>query len=456
MQELISKEGIKKVAWIKRFMEYESLFPGFAAEVQAGGNETLKKYGIPLDVSEIGFENRDPHNPNHMDSARPGTVSDDYAEFMNHKFAMIDILRSECEPTNDTFKRWRARQIGRCNMQLGPKVVALIHAPVVFELADGCSVGCEFCGLNAGRLKSVFKYTEENAALFKDVLNICKEVVGDAAGSGTLYFASEPLDNPDYELFMKDYVDIFGRIPQITTATVLKHKEQMHKLLKALMEDRRQIYRFSVLSLEHAKEIFDEFTPEELVLVELLPQFEEAPTNNFVNAGRNADKNEEYGDTISCVSGFIINMARKQIRISTPTWACKEHPTGEYLLYTRDFTDAESFREALTEGIKTYMSNILGPKEELRVRPFIDCFTQGKEFVMNAHNGMEYRVKDEKAIEIYEAIFKIIGKEYKTREEIVKEFIKLPKYNGVRTDLIFYTINKFWSMGLLECKSGKL
>lgn len=456
MQELITKDGIKKVAWIKRFMEYESLFPGFAEEVQIGGNETLKKYGIPLDISEIGFKAKDPQNPNHMESARPGTVSDDYAEFMNHKFAMIDILRSECEPSNDTFKKWRSRQIGRCNMQLGPKVMALIHAPVVFELADGCSVGCEFCGLNAGRLKSVFRYTDENAKLFKDILKISKEVVGDAAGSGTLYFASEPLDNPDYELFMKEYVDVFDRIPQITTATVLKHREQMHKLLEALKENRRQIYRFSVLSLEHAKEIFAEFTPEELVLVELLPQFEEAPTNNFVNAGRNADRNEEFGDTISCVSGFIVNMARKEIRISTPTWACKEHPTGEYLLYRRNFEDAEGFREVLTEGIKTCMSNILGPKEEIRVRPFIDCSIKGNEFVMNANNGMEYRVKDEKALEVYNELFKILGKDYKTREAVVKEFIKIPKYNGVRTDLIFYTINKLWSMGILECKSGKL
>ena len=230
----------------------------------------------------------------------------------------------------------------------------------------------------------------------------------------------------------------------------------MTVLCTVLKENRRQIYRFSVLSLEHAKEIFAEFTPEELVLVELLPQFEEAPTNNFVNAGRNADRNEEFGDTISCVSGFIVNMARKEIRISTPTWACKEHPTGEYLLYRRNFEDAEGFREVLTEGIKTCMSNILGPKEEIRVRPFIDCSIKGNEFVMNANNGMEYRVKDEKALEVYNELFKILGKDYKTREAVVKEFIKIPKYNGVRTDLIFYTINKLWSMGILECKSGKL
>lgn len=456
MQELITKEGIKKVAWIKRFMEYESLFPGFAQEVQMGGNETLKKYGIPLDVSEIGFKQRTPQDMNHMESARPGTVSDDYADFMNHKFAMLDVLRAECEPSNETFRKWRNRQIGRCNMQLGPKVTALIHAPVVFELADGCSVGCEFCGLNAGRLKSVFRHTDENAELFTDVLKICKEVVGDAAGCGTLYFASEPLDNPDYELFMNDYASVFDRIPQITTATVLKHKEQMHELLKALAEDRRQIYRFSVLSLDHAKEIFAEFTPEELVLVELLPQFEEAPSNSFINAGRNADRNDEYGDTISCVSGFIINMARKQIRISTPTWASKEHPTGEYLLYESDFTDKDSFREALTTGIKTCMSNILGPKEELRVRPFIECSIVGNEYIINAKNGMEYKIVDEKALEVYDDLFKILGKEYKTREEVVKEFIKLPRYQGIRTDLIFYTINKLWSMGILECKSGKI
>lgn len=456
MQELISKEGIKKIGWIKRYMEYESLFPGFAQEVRDGGNETLKKYGLPLDISEIGFMPRNMNNPFHMESARPGTVSDDYAEFMNQKYAMLDVLRNECEPENEAFKKWRARQIGRCNMQLGGKVAMLIHAPVVFELADGCSVGCDFCGLNAGRLKSIFKYTDENARLYNDILNICKEVVGDAAGCGTLYFASEPLDNPDYELFSRDFYNVFGRIPQITTATVLRHKDMMHKLLKELIEYRKQIYRFSVLSIEQAKEIFEEFTPEELVLVELLPQFEEAPSNAFINAGRNADKNDEYGDTISCASGFVINMARKQIRITTPTWASKEHPTGEYLIYESNFTDAESFKEALENGIKTYMSNILGPKEELRLWPFIDCSIKGDKFEISANNGVSYMISDEKALPVFDDLLRIMGHEYKTREQVVKEFIQNPAYKGSRTDLVFYSINKLWNLGVLECRSGKL
>ena len=102
------------------------------------------------------------------------------------------------------------------------------------------------------------------------------------------------------------------------------------------------------------------------------------------------------------------------------------------------------------------MSNILGPKEELRVRPFIECSVVGKEFVMNAKNGMQYKITDEKALEVYDDLFRILGKEYRTREEVVKEFIKLPRYQGIRTDLIFYTINKLWGMGILECKSGKI
>ena len=55
-----------------------------------------------------------------------------------------------------------------------------------------------------------------------------------------------------------------------------------------------------MLSEEMTRKIFDAFTPEELILTELLPQYDEAPASGLVNAGRRA-KEDKYEDTISCI-----------------------------------------------------------------------------------------------------------------------------------------------------------
>nr|MCR5106908.1 hypothetical protein [Lachnospiraceae bacterium] len=259
-ERLAKEEDVYKLGWIKRFMEYETMIPGFSKEEKADPVGTLKKYGFPLKPEEVSFYPTDPADRYTMRPVYPETAAAKYAEYMKHKIAFRDELKEINTPENEAMRRWHKRQKGRSLAELGARCDALVHVPFAIELADGCSVGCSFCGLNAGRLKSVFRYTEENAVLFNEVLEGVKELIGESAGCGTMYFASEPLDNPDYELFLKDYERIFHRIPQITTATALRHKERMHELLKEINEEGKTVYRFSVLSLEDAYKIFEEFT----------------------------------------------------------------------------------------------------------------------------------------------------------------------------------------------------
>ena len=92
------------------------------------------------------------------------------------------------------------------------------------------------------------------------------------------------------------------------------------------------------------------FSPEELVFTDLLPQFEEAPVSNLVKAGRNRKEGEGAGGTIACVSGFIVNMCERAVRLVTPVAASDEHPTGELVYETVAFEDGEGFGLAL-EGL---------------------------------------------------------------------------------------------------------
>ena len=147
-------------------MEYQALIPGYADEFNAHPEEKLAELGFSYTPADISF------GPNTIEDCEikmhplhPGTPAEKYAQFMDNKLKHRSALRQACEPEDKTMKKWRARQIARCMIQLGPKSRALIHAPFTLELSDGCSVGCEFCALASGGLKSIFKYTPENAGI---------------------------------------------------------------------------------------------------------------------------------------------------------------------------------------------------------------------------------------------------------------------------------------------------
>ena len=448
-----------EIAWVKRVMEYESLIPGFSEEIHSDTEGTLKKYNIPLTGRDISFGEMTVENGNFkLNALYPDTAAARYAEFMDNKFKYRDFSRERCTPSNETMKKWRARQIARCQIELGPKFTALIHTPMTIELADGCSVGCKFCGLCAPKLTEVFRYTPENAEMFGKVITAAKDIIGPAAGTGTLYFASEPLDNPDYELFKADYEKVFGITPQITTAISVKNIERLRPLLKEINETQQVIYRFSALSKEVVLKLFDAFTPQELILTEILPQFEEAPSSNLVHVGRNA-KAEEYDDTISCVTGFVVNMVTHKIRLTTPTWADKDHPTGEIILDSRTFTDGDDFAKVLKDMISKNMAMIIPPNEKIRLRKGISCRTSDKEFVLTTDKGIEVRFrvqKDKKEAEFYKNMYDALSNGYTSKRDVVKANIDPEATVGTRTDILYYILNKWWAMGLIETENGIL
>src|SRR6185436_857740 len=103
-------------------------------------------------------------------------------------------IRAEAKPTNERFAAWRARQINRCAGQLGiAKADALVHAPAAFELAQGCSVGCWFCGVAAPRLDQICRYTESNAAAWRETLTVLREILGPCSRHSFCYWATVPL-----------------------------------------------------------------------------------------------------------------------------------------------------------------------------------------------------------------------------------------------------------------------
>ena len=449
-------KDISDIAKVKRLMEYEALIPGFMDEFNKAPEKMLSDLGMDFTLKDISFApNTVEDGEVRMHPIYPGTPAEKYARFMDNKLEHRSRMLQLCEPKNPAMKKWRARQISRCMIQLGPKSKALIHAPFSIELSDGCSVGCPFCALASAGLKSIFRYTEENAKLFNEVISIAKEIIGDAAGVGTLYYSSEPLDNPDYEKFKEDYTKCFGRIPQITTARSTMNIERLRPLLREINDTQKNIYRFSMLSEKMTRQIFEAFTPEELILTELLPQYEEAPTSALIKSGRGA-KGDEYGDTISCISGFIVNMARRDVKLTTPVWSSQEHPTGEAILETGSFTTADDFRELILGMIKRHMGNIIAPDDKIRLEDGLKLEINGEKVEFLADRGIKLSVDVKGDPAMFRKMMDAVSGEYRAKGEIVAGLCREEEGLLFSSQLLYFILNKWWNLGLIRTDSGKL
>ena len=449
------KEYIHELGHAKRVLELCTMEPGFQEKFTADPEGAFREYHIDADPTSMKIlaikEEAEKVRQTPFEEL-PRTVRR-YRAFMNEKFAGRDAMaKKECVPSHPAFKAWRGRQVSRCWAELGVRNSAIVHAPIMYELNLGCSVGCPFCGVAAGKLQKVFRYTEENAALWKDVLGITKEIVGSAGGSGICYYATEPLDNPEYEEFTYDYFDVFGIMPQITTATATRNIQRTKNYLKESDKRYLRVNRFSVLSLDMLHKIHAEFTPEELLYVELLPQFPEAPSCHFSNAGRarefdskSVDSNDQ-GGTISCISGFVVNMAESTIRLVTPCRSSDEFPTGERLIAKRPFGTAEEYRRTLAGLIEEFMPESLPKDQPLRLRNGIhfEATEEGIQFYRDEGFKLKFSGNDDIPAKQYQDVLAKLkkgGSAYDIAGELLEELDMEPANT-------FFILKKFEQAGL--------
>lgn len=252
--------------------------------------------------------------------------------------------------------------------------------PIMFELTSGCSVGCPFCCLSAKRLDKVLSY-QKNAQFWKDILRTSREILGDIAGAGALYFATEPFDNPEYECFLSDYHKMFGSYPQTTTAAADRDPERIRKFLAQIGQDalrHEAAVRFSVTTLEQMKKIHHLFSPQELIYIEILCNNPES-SFEYCYAGRSRewkkkppDKNFTDDFSCVCVNGFVVNICERTIRIISPCIPDETNPYG-YLEFGRiEFTDAEEYgqkmKKVIEENMAERFSKTVSYKSEPKVK----------------------------------------------------------------------------------------
>jgi len=271
---------------------------------------------------------------------------------------------------NPAYDSWRKRQILRVRSELGDFGSGIVHPLVAFELSSGCSVGCWFCGISAEKFKGVYEYNAHSEAVWRGILQAMVARFGSAMESGFCYWATDPLDNPNYAEFIKAYYEECGCLPQTTTAIPMRDPTKTREILGLFEACGEIVNRFSITTIRSLRSVHEEFSAEELLGVELVLQNKEAFNLAQSSAGRaygKTNKGEQfstYKGTIACVSGFIINMVEGTIKLVSPTHASEKWPDGYITFDEARFYDVRSFSAALdhlTDAFMTMSADVVRP-----------------------------------------------------------------------------------------------
>jgi radical SAM family RiPP maturation amino acid epimerase len=375
----------KLISHIKRFLECAQGDPEFYTAVQ----EDAFSCG-PL-LQTRGIFGVDPAEavvllPGHHKAA--GGISDAEAEvkpqtllWQQYNASLDRIVEAFCKRSENTpnsrFNAWHRRQVYRCNSQLGKRASRgkNPHNAIAFELSKGCSIGCSFCGVAAERLQEVFLYTGEHARLWKSVLDVAVERLGAAAGSGICYWATEPSDNPDYFKFMKDFGNATGSYPSTTTAAPLRNPSWTKELMQFRREHPTIWDRFSILSTDALRRVHQLFSAEELAFTNLVLQNPGSRVRVLAPSGRNRKEDPitpvpdfARNYTIACLTGYLVNMADRSVRLISPCPPSDRWPFG-YRVYTEGrFCSPEELDDFITDSIKQCMPELVAPDDILAFR----------------------------------------------------------------------------------------
>jgi radical SAM family RiPP maturation amino acid epimerase len=382
-------EDLHTLAHIKRFMELLTGDPKFRETLQANLAQlktVADAYRLDLDLDQMlplfhtGYMK---HRLSEEEARWP--LAKAWDDYMQEMIAIRDLIREtgDCRQANPRFHYWRHRQMRRADSELGGSAAAITHPIVAFELSLGCTVGCWFCGISADKFHSYLPYTADNAQLWRGVLAEIVDLFGMAAQAGFCYWATDPSDNPDYPKFIEDYYRITGMLPQTTTAAPLKNLSLTRAVRELFDRYRCVTNRFSILTLRQLRAVHAEFSPEELMGVELVLQNREALVSK-ANAGRAMERRQrlraagkpdkiallesEDHATIACVTGFLVNMVNRTIQLVTPTRASERWPLG-YLIYDeRRFESPGDFRAAIEGLIAAHMPEDLAASDRVVFR----------------------------------------------------------------------------------------
>jgi radical SAM family RiPP maturation amino acid epimerase len=347
---------------VKRFAEWWRGDARFRAEFVAAPEPALRARGLELPADALSLlcvvpGQRDPDVELLAGDPRLAGYSRYLAELERASAAFVRRRESLPAPV---VQAWRARQMARVASE-APTAWSDGNAHLVFaiELCDGCSVGCSYCGGAAHRLRSVARFREDNERLFRTALRTVAELSGLASPAGILYHFTEPLDNPDYERYLLACRDELGEIPQTTTAAWQRNPARTRRLIELSSAQAGLVVRFSINSLADFHRCMDVFGADELARVRLVFHYPEA-FSQYYSSGRGAGVEGAVPGSCVCVTGFLVNLARRTVELVAPCVEPERWPLGHRVLARGRFAEPASLERLLRRCVDEVMSARLG------------------------------------------------------------------------------------------------
>lgn len=325
----------------------------------------------------------------------------DYNAFISAKLQHLKHVCETVVPQSPVWAQWRQRQIARCRSELPNTNSKVIHAAAAFELNEGCTVGCWFCGVGAEKFRRAGPYADHRHT-WRKLLTTVAEVGGGPNLTAFAYWATEPIDNPDYEQYCMDMVDVLGYYPQTTTAVAMRDPERTRAILHQSAKHGCVMNRFSILTSRIYQRALDFFSPNELLFVEIIPQNKGSATVKSFSghARRRKEESEDFRrsvapdpfapeekqvvqhETIACVSGFLVNVPMKQIKLITPCAASEAYPLGYITLAAETFSNDEEVAEIMHRMASDCMTVLLDTEKPIAFRRDIRLKPDANGFVL--------------------------------------------------------------------------
>lgn len=350
------KDSNSDLAVMKRFLERWTADPVLREADTLRWQEAYADLGVKLPDEVVEYFRRYAETPviRNLAPKKPELVQK-YEQYYAGKFGSYRSTVRKATNFRPAFRAWRQNQIDRADRVFGGDFSDhLAHVPCAIELGVGCSVGCWFCSVDAPKLERQFRATPENIRFWQGMLRTLAEHLGFDVQHAFLYWATDPLDNPEYEILCSEFSKTLGRFPSTTTALAAKDCQRTRRLLELSRKHGTSLNRFSVLSLKQLSTIHQQFAPEELLDVEVIPQNSGSILPKSL-AGRAREHegrlNVNAPRTNACVSGLLINLIGRTTKLIHPCNASDEHPLGYKTIQEFSYSDLDDFTRGIARTV---------------------------------------------------------------------------------------------------------